>query len=82
MGTARLQGHIPDRLAASHGPQPRHAEVPLNARMAPHGYVIHARKGQDANHLVMRTGEGERVEQFGLFEIRRMSSAFPSAMHS
>jgi len=54
----------------------------LNARLAPHGYVIHARKGQDANHLVKRTGEGERVEQFGLFEIRRMSSAFPSAMHS
>jgi hypothetical protein len=34
----------------------------LNARLARQGYVIHARKGRDANRLVACTSEDGRVE--------------------
>src|SRR5882724_11947639 len=54
----------------------------LNARLACYGYIIHASKSQDAKHLVTCTGEVGRVEQFGLFEFRRMSPASPGDMHS
>jgi hypothetical protein len=49
------------------------AELPLaqlNARLAPHGYTIHATKGRDPKRLVVCMGEGGRVEQFTLFELR------------
>jgi hypothetical protein len=42
----------------------------LNARLAPLGYVIHARKGRDAKKMVKCTGEDGQVEQFGLFKLR------------
>jgi hypothetical protein len=54
----------------------------LNARLAPQGYVIRARKGRDAKWLVACTGEDGRVEQFGLFELRRISPPSPSDMNS
>jgi hypothetical protein len=46
----------------------------LNAWLAPLGYVIRARKGRDAKRLVKCTGEDDRVEQYGLFELRPTSS--------
>jgi hypothetical protein len=61
------------------------AELPLaqlNARLAPHGYVIYASKGHDPKELVACMGEDGRVEQFGLLEFRRMSPVSPSDLHS
>jgi hypothetical protein len=46
----------------------------LNARLAPLGHVIHARKGRDAKQMVRCTGEDGQVERFGLFELRRIFS--------
>ena len=42
----------------------------LNARLAPHGYVIHATKGRDPARLVACIAESQGVEEFGLFELR------------
>jgi len=41
----------------------------LNARLAPHGYVIHAGKGRDVKLVVACMDEDGRVEQFGIFEL-------------
>jgi hypothetical protein len=49
----------------------------LNARLSPQGYVIHASKGQESKQMVACTGEDGRVERFGLFELRRISSLGP-----
>jgi hypothetical protein len=46
----------------------------LKARLAPYGYVIHARKGWDRTRLLACTGEDGRAERFGLFELRRTFS--------
>jgi hypothetical protein len=48
------------------------SELPLarlNARLAPWGYVIRARKGRDAKLMVRCTGKGGQVDRFGLFEL-------------
>jgi hypothetical protein len=54
----------------------------LNAQLASYGYIIHASKGRDPKEVVACTGEGGEVEQFGRFEVRRMSPASSSEMHS
>jgi hypothetical protein len=46
----------------------------LNARLAPLGYVIHARKSRDSKRSVVCTGDDRRQELFGLFELRPVSS--------
>ena len=46
----------------------------LNARLAPHGYVIHARKSRDTKYSVMGTSDDAREKPFELFELRPMSS--------
>jgi hypothetical protein len=56
------------------------SELPLarlNARLAPYGYVIHARKGWDAKQMVRCTGEEGQVDRFGLFELRPLSPGTP-----
>jgi hypothetical protein len=45
----------------------------LNARLAPHGYVIHGSKGRNSKQIVACMGEDGRVELFGLFELRPTS---------
>ena len=45
----------------------------LNARLAPQGYVIHARKGPDRTRLVACVDTDDRVTPYGLFELRSMS---------
>jgi hypothetical protein len=42
----------------------------LNARLAPYGYEIHARKGQDRTRLVACADEDGRVTPYGVFELR------------
>jgi hypothetical protein len=42
----------------------------LNARLAPHGYVIHARKGRDRTRLVACMDHDGRVTPYELFELR------------
>jgi hypothetical protein len=44
----------------------------LNARLAPHGYVIHASKGRGAKPMVKCTDQHEWAELFGLFELRQV----------
>jgi hypothetical protein len=46
----------------------------LNTRLAPYGYVIHASKGRESTRMVACTGEGGRVERFGLFELRPITA--------
>jgi hypothetical protein len=61
------------------------AELPLaqlNARLAPHGYVIRATKGRKPRRLVACINEDGRVEGYELFELRRTSSEPPGNMHS
>jgi hypothetical protein len=45
----------------------------LNARLAPYGYVIHARTSRDSKRSVVCTGEDGQVDRFGLFELRPVS---------
>ena len=50
----------------------------LNARLAPHGYVIHASKVLDPKRSVACTDRDGRVERFGLFELRRVAPEAPA----
>jgi hypothetical protein len=45
----------------------------LNARLAPHGYVIHARKSRDSKRSVVCTGDDGREKSFELFELQPMA---------
>jgi hypothetical protein len=45
----------------------------LNARLAPHGYVIHASKGQDRTRLVACMDHDGRVTRYELFERRSLA---------
>ena len=47
----------------------------LNARLAPYGYVIHARKGLDRTRLVGCMDQDGRVTPYGLFELRPIAPA-------
>jgi hypothetical protein len=49
----------------------------LNARLAPRGYVIHARKSRNSKLSVVCTGDDGREELFGLFELRPVCSTTP-----
>jgi hypothetical protein len=49
----------------------------LNARLAPHGYVIRASKGRDSKRIVACMGEDGRVEQYGLFALLPMPPEAP-----
>jgi hypothetical protein len=49
----------------------------LNARLAPYGYVIHARKGQDRTRLVACTDQDGRVTPYGVFELRPIAPEAP-----
>jgi hypothetical protein len=42
----------------------------LNARLAPHGYVIQARKGRDPQRLVACMDQDGRVRRYGVFALR------------
>jgi hypothetical protein len=42
----------------------------LNARLALHGYIIHARKGRDRTRLVACTEHNGRVTLYEVFELR------------
>jgi hypothetical protein len=44
----------------------------LNARLAPHGYVIHASKGRDRARLVACMDHDGKVTPYGVFELRSM----------
>jgi hypothetical protein len=44
----------------------------LNARLAPQGYVIHARKGRDRARLVACMDPDGKVTPYALFELRPM----------
>jgi hypothetical protein len=41
----------------------------LNARLAPHGYVIHASKGRDRTCLVACMDQDGKVTPYGVFEL-------------
>jgi hypothetical protein len=45
----------------------------LNARLAPHGYVIHASKGRDRTRLVACMDQDGKVTPYGVFELRPMA---------
>ena len=45
----------------------------LNARLAPYGYAIHARKGRDHTRLVACMDHEGRVTPYGVFELRPIS---------
>jgi hypothetical protein len=47
----------------------------LNARLAPQGYVIYATKGRDSKRLVACLNENGRVERYGQFELRPLSTS-------
>jgi hypothetical protein len=42
----------------------------LNARLAPQGYVIHAKKGRDCTRLVACMDHDGKVTPYGVFELR------------
>jgi hypothetical protein len=54
----------------------------LNARLALHGYVIHASKGRNPARLAACIGEDKGVEEFGLFESRRVEGETLRLKHS
>jgi hypothetical protein len=54
----------------------------LNARLAPHGYRIHARKGRDPARLVACTGEERGGGRFELFELRPLKDQPSHHKHS
>jgi hypothetical protein len=45
----------------------------LNARLAPYGYVIHARKGRDRTRLVACMDHEGTVTPYGVFELRPLA---------
>ena len=45
----------------------------LNARLAPYGYVIHARKGRDHTRLVACMDHEGQVTPYGVFELRPLA---------
>jgi hypothetical protein len=45
----------------------------LNARLAPYGYVIHAKKGRDRTRLVACADHDGQVTPYGVFELRLMA---------
>jgi hypothetical protein len=45
----------------------------LNARLAPHGYVIHASKGRDRTRLVACMDHIGKVTPYGVFELRPLA---------
>jgi hypothetical protein len=47
--------------------------VRLNARLAPYGYVIHARKGRDRTRQVACVDQDGKVTPYGVFELRPIS---------
>jgi hypothetical protein len=49
----------------------------LNARLAPLGYVIQARKGQDRTRLVACMDHDGKVTPYGVFELRPISPGAP-----
>jgi hypothetical protein len=49
----------------------------LNATLAQHGLRIHATRGSDSKRLVDCTDKDGRVEQFGLFELRKIKERKP-----
>jgi hypothetical protein len=49
----------------------------LNAWLATHGYMIHARTGQDHTRLVACMDHDGRVRSYGVFELRPMSPEAP-----
>jgi hypothetical protein len=49
----------------------------LNATLAQHGLRIHATRGSDPNRLVDCTDKDGWVEQFGLFELRKIKGRKP-----
>jgi hypothetical protein len=49
----------------------------LNARLATHGYVIHASKGRDRTRLVACMDHDGKVTPYDLFELRPMSPEAP-----
>jgi hypothetical protein len=49
----------------------------LNARLAPHGYVIHASKGRDRTRLVTCMDHDGEVTPYGVFGLRPMSPEAP-----
>ena len=56
------------------------AELPLarlNARLAPHGYVIHASKGRDRTRLVACVDQDGKVTPYGVFELRPIALEAP-----
>jgi hypothetical protein len=56
------------------------AELPLarlNARLAPHGYVIHASKGRDRTRLVACMDHDGKVTPYGVFELRPIALEAP-----
>jgi hypothetical protein len=46
----------------------------LNARLATHGYVIHASKGRDRSRLVACRDHDGTVTPYGVFELRPLAS--------
>jgi hypothetical protein len=46
----------------------------LNARLAPQGYVIHAKKGRDRTRLVACMNHDGSMTPYGVFELRPMSA--------
>jgi hypothetical protein len=56
------------------------SELPLarlNARLAPHGYVIHASKGRDRTRLVACMDHDGKVTPYGVFELRPIAPEAP-----
>jgi hypothetical protein len=49
----------------------------LNARLVSQGYMIHATKGRDSKRAVTCIDADGRVERFGLFALRSISSETP-----
>jgi hypothetical protein len=45
----------------------------LNARLATHGYVIHASKGRDRTRLVACVDHDGKVTPYGMFELRPLA---------
>jgi hypothetical protein len=45
----------------------------LNARLAPHGYVIHAKQSRVPKRAVMCTGNDGQEQSFELFELQPMT---------
>ena len=53
----------------------------LNTLLARQGYVIHAGKVRDRKRFVACTDKHGRVEQLGLFELRRVQQKAPEPIN-